>query len=150
MPLATKTPTVGDDITVVGFRVAEGPAEEAAATPPQFVIRELLAAAGKVLAVHRPYRDAVMVPYPAIEIDCGAFGGMSGGVVLSQHGVVLGVISTSFGTDDDAGPTFAATVEAWHLDHELEIPWPPGAYRQPTTLRSLRDGLLRSLHGERN
>ncbi len=91
-----------------------------------------------------------MVPYPAIEIDCGAFSGMSGGVVLNQHGVVLGVVSTSFGTDDDAGPTFAALIEASHLDRELEIPWPPGAYTQPTTLRSLRDGLLRGLNGERS
>jgi trypsin-like peptidase len=119
--VTTRCARQAEIVTVFGFRFPPG------AQPLERLTRQgdLLAASGAVVAVYHPVRDRVLMPFPTIEIACGSLGGMSGGVVLDDSGMLLGVISRSF--DDGMGPTSAAWI-ATTLNRRLEIPWPPGIY----------------------
>ncbi|WP_006246428.1 trypsin-like peptidase domain-containing protein [Mycolicibacterium tusciae] len=124
LPLTTRTPYAGEQLTIVGFRFEEA---EARTEPDTFPLTgNLYTAVGVVTAVHWP-RHPLLAPFPVIEIQCGSLGGMSGGSVFGQDGAVVGVISRGFEADDHQGPTFAA----WCVDlfrWTVTASWPPGAY----------------------
>lgn len=71
---------------MIGFRL-ETVAEES----DNFMLTgDLYASAGEVAAVYHPIRDPTLMPFPTIEIACGALGGMSGGAVLDDIGPSTG------------------------------------------------------------
>jgi hypothetical protein len=95
-----------------------------------------MAAAGTVVGVYPNGRDRVMLPFPCIEVACGTVGAMSGGVVLDEHGLLMGVLSIGLSVDDGQGPSYAAwIIKALKLP--VDVPWPPGAYRQRTRVLDL-------------
>ena len=140
IPLTTRLPVAGETVTIVGFRfAAELEFDETGLTSPAG--GDLYAASGEVLAVHYPYRDSVMVHYPAIEIACGSLGAMSGGAIFDQDGFMLGTISTGVTSDEGDGPTYASWI-VQGLSRPLTIPWPPGLYPQPVAMAAIPEGLL--------
>jgi hypothetical protein len=127
--MTTRAPRVGEELTVVGFRfeTSDNWMEAPNALPP--LAGRLIAAAGEVQNVYPRQRDGVMVRFPAVEVACGSLGGMSGGAVLDEQGLLVGILSTGFDTDAGDGPIYAAwIISALHL--EVNIPWPPGIYQQ--------------------
>lgn len=137
LPLTSRAPIAGERLTVVGFRMPSVSENEQSIR----VEGNLLAASGHVTAVYHPMRDRVLMPFPTIEIQCGALGGMSGGAVLDAHGHLLGVVSRSLGTDDGEGPTYAAWIVGC-LNREVRLPWPPGLYPLPVHLLDVDSRLL--------
>jgi V8-like Glu-specific endopeptidase len=139
LQLTTRTPAVGEELNIVGFRfldvkergkdyLAEG---------------DLYAAGGEVTATYYPARDAVRMPFPAIEIACDSLGGMSGGAVLDSESFLVGIISSGYAASEgQIGTTYAAWVIGG-LNRELEIPWPPGIYSDPTHVLDMPKALLR-------
>lgn len=135
--MTTRTPMVGEHLTIAGFRFEEGlTAGERDASPGR-----LIAASGEVVAVHNG-RDRLLLPFPAIEIACGSHGAMSGGAVLDADGLLLGVISRGWDTDDNAGPTYAAWIPA-ALGMKVDVPWPPALYEPGLAILDLPPDLCR-------
>lgn len=141
LPVTTRAPKAGEKVHVIGFRL-----ETVAGEGHSFTLTgDLYAAAGEVVAVYHPIRDPMLMPFPTIEIACGAVAGMSGGAVLDDFGHLLGVISRSFTAADGRGPTSAAWIVGG-INRELEITWPSGVYPQPVHLLDI-DGQLLRLEG---
>lgn len=137
LPITTRTPSVGEDVTIIGFTFLD--TAESLDGAGYTARGDLLAAAGKVRNVYHPRRDSVLLPFPTIEIECGSRGGMSGGAVLDRDGSVLGVISRGW---DDTGPPVSAAWIVGGLDRELEMPWPPSLYDTRAPLLSIPERLL--------
>ncbi len=134
--MTTRAPKVGEKLTIVGFRFeTQNTTTKARNVLPKLAGR-LLVAAGKVQAVYPHQRDKVMVPFPAIEMACGSLGAMSGGAVLDAHGLLTGVVSTGFNTDSGDGPSYAAWIIS-ALDTKVDVPWPPGVYKQGVSVLDL-------------
>jgi len=75
--ITSRAPTIGEDLAIVGFHLEPQDTGSEASNAPIEVAGQLLAAAGKVQATYPEGRDAIMVPFPAIEIACGSRGGMA-------------------------------------------------------------------------
>lgn len=139
MPVTTRAPMPGENLHVVGFRIPTVSKRDDRSIRAE---GELLAASGPVTALYYPIRDRFLMPFPTIEIRCGALGGMSGGAVLDEQGHMVGVVSGSLETDDGEGPTFAAWIVGG-LNREVQITWPPGLYPCPVHLLDIDNRLLR-------
>jgi S1-C subfamily serine protease len=124
LPLSTRTVLPGDKVSVIGFRI--GPLESSEETSFLFS-GQMFIAAGHVVETHPHMRDPLLMPYPTIEIACGAVGGMSGGAVIDDTGHVVGVLSKSFETEDHRGPSSASWIVGG-LNRRVSISWPPGLY----------------------
>jgi len=137
--MTTRTPKVGERLTIVGFRFEEGlmAGNDCVSASPG----RLLAASGEVIAVHNG-RDRLLLPFPAVEIACGSHGAMSGGAVLDGEGLLLGVISRGWEIEDNEGPTYAAWIPA-ALGMKVEVPWPPAVYEQGLSVVDLPADLCR-------
>jgi len=145
IPISTRMPDEGELLQIVGYRIDR----PHAAPEPLPMIRgvraagrgDLYVATGETEQVHYPKRDSLLAPFPAIEISCGALGGMSGGAVIDEHGALVGILSRSFDTDDGQGPSTAAWI-IHALMFNVTLPWPPGAYEPDTAILSLPHDLL--------
>jgi hypothetical protein len=142
VPVTTRCPRNGEFVTIIGFRFPEGwgPESNGVLNPPPLT-GDLFAAAGEVTAVFYPQRDSVMLPFPVIEIQCGSLGAMSGGAVIDSAGHLLGVISSGLDSETGGGPTYASWIMKG-LGRSLEIPWPPGVYREGVAVVDLPDGVI--------
>jgi hypothetical protein len=99
----------------------------------------MLAACGQVKAAFMPYRVQSR-PYPALEVECGSLGGMSGGAVLGTDGRLVGVVSRGF--SDGEPPTEVAWIIGG-LNLRVILPWPEGMYREGEIgVLSVPEGLL--------
>ena len=144
LPLSTRAPRQGATLTVVGFRFGAVPT--GAGLPllddvPVVSQGQLYTAAGTTEAVHYPYRDTVMAPFPVIEVACGSLGGMSGGAVLDDDGAVVGILSTGLSIEDGKGPSNAAWI-IHALMFSVTLCWPPKLYQPNTPILELPQELL--------
>ncbi|MFK4383247.1 trypsin-like peptidase domain-containing protein [Bradyrhizobium sp. USDA 223] len=133
MSLTTRAPKNGEKLHIAGFR-----AETLSHGPNPTFSGHMYTSVGTVAAVHPNGRDRVLMPYPVIELNCGSLGGMSGGAAIDEQGFVMGIVSRGFETADGDGPTYVS----WIINamaRQLEVAWPPGAYRAPVSLLSLDD-----------
>lgn len=128
LSLTTRIPEVGEKLHVVGFR-----SEGSSATEKGYETHaDLYTSSGIVSALYPEGRDRLLVPFPAIELNCGSLGGMSGGAAIDSNGHVVGVISRGYDTLEGNGPTYVS----WpiqSLKRQLNLPWPSGLYGEQTT-----------------
>jgi hypothetical protein len=138
-PVTTRTPKVGHRVAVLGFRFPEAVMSPGAAASDLAPLKgNAYAAAGTVSEIYYPRRESVMAPFPAIEVQCGALHGMSGGPVIGDDGRLLGIASSAF---DEDGPMIAAwVIEA--LVRPLDVGWPPGLWAPGTVPIDVRNGIV--------
>lgn len=143
LPISTRTPAEGETLTIVGYRVDRPDAQPLPIVAGVRAVArgDLYVAVGRTETVYYPRRDPLLAPFPAIEISCGALGGMSGGAVLDQGGALVGILSRSFETKDGRGPSTAAWI-IHALMFNVTLPWPPGVYKPDTPLLELPQGQL--------
>ena len=140
LPVSTRAPAPGEALTIVGYRIDRPDAR----LEPLPIIRgvsavgrgDLYIARGETETIYYPQRDALLAPFPAIEVRCGALGGMSGGAVLDDGGALVGILSRSFETNDGRGPSTAAWI-IHALMFDVTLPWPPGVYQPDTPILDL-------------
>lgn len=135
--ITTRAPMNGEEIHIVGFR-AEGTVNEGSL---KGLYCNIITAIGSVIAVYPHGRDKMLIPYPAIEIDCGSLGGMSGGVAIDRNGLVVGIISRGFDTEDQSGPTYVSWIIKALIKH-FPISWPPGLSMAPMSLLNMDSRLV--------
>ena len=82
-----------------------------------------------------------MLPSPTLEVDCPAWGGLSGGPAFDKHGRVVGVLSSSYtGPEDTTGPSYISLL--WPaLCAEINGGWPAGVIPAHRSLRELEPRL---------
>ncbi len=141
LPITTRAPRKGEILTILGYRFAR---EQPTPLPivggvPVLGRGDLYLAAGALQELYYPRRDSVLAPFPALEIDCGALGSMSGGAVLDAGGALVGIISRGWG---DGGPPATAAWIVHALLFDVTIPWPPGAYPPDSPILELPDDRL--------
>jgi len=129
LPLTTRAPAVGEELTIVGFRFLE-----VRERGTDYIAEgDLYAAKGEVTAVYHPMRDAVRMPFPAIEIACDSLGGMSGGAVLDGKGFLVGIVSSGYpASEGQTGTTYAAWVIR-HLTGNYVFPGLRASIQVPCT-----------------
>ena len=119
--LITRLPGVGERLTLTGFRAnsVEGVRDRT------FIARgNVLVCVGKVTVQYPQGRDRIMLPWPVLEVECPAWGGMSGGPVFDSNGYAVGLVCSSM--SDHAGASSPAYVSLlWPaLTHRYEGGWP--------------------------
>jgi hypothetical protein len=115
---------VGERIFIAGVRHEF----EVEAEPPSLNLR-MMVAAGTVTAQGR---DRVILPWPALAVDCPALSGMSGGPAFDERGFLIGLLSASM-DGEPPGPAFVSFL--WPaLATRVTPPWPPGLYPAAVSL----------------
>ena len=121
--LTTRSPEIGESVSIYGFQF--GPAREG--DHGWIIEAGLLCAKGPVSEIHAPGRDKLLLPFPAIELQCGSVGGMSGGAVVDARGLLVGVVTRGWQVDDGRGPTYAAwIVGMFSRPNPVPLIWPKG------------------------
>lgn len=130
LSLTTRMPEVGEKLHIVGFRSSS---KSSNVTEKGYETHAgLYTSNGVVSAVYPDGRDRILLPFPAIELNCGSLGGMSGGAAIDSNGHVVGIISRGYQTLEGDGPTYVS----WpikSLKRQLTLSWPPGFYGEQTT-----------------
>jgi hypothetical protein len=104
--ISTRLPCVGEPIMIAGFR----------ATRSDFEVRDgdlvyegnVRIGVGTVTERYSDGRDRKVLPWPTIEVDCSTKGGMSGGPAFDKNGRLIGILTSSFETEDDLGPSYVS------------------------------------------
>lgn len=136
--IITRLPRLGETLTLCGW----APRDPIACTRTdsghrQFKVRGgMLATRGVVTASYPQGRDRVMLPWPVVEVDCPAFGAMSGGPVFDSRGHLVGLVCSSFETEQAAGPAYVSLL--WPaLFTPFMGGWPTVVMQGTTTLHGM-------------
>jgi hypothetical protein len=131
--ISTRLPKVGERIVIVGHPRHE---YEAEGGKEQLGLR-MVVAAGTVTARYEQGRDWLL-PWPTLEIDCPALGGMSGGPAFDERGFLVGLFSLS----PEGTPAYVSLL--WpSLATRVTPSWPPGLYPAPVSLLEMDRRLCR-------
>lgn len=103
--ITTRCPKAGERLLVCGFR-SEAPVSEY--EPGKFRAEgKVIVSPGRVTNCFVEGRDRVFMPFPAVEVECPSWGGMSGGPVFDESGKLVGLLSSSFESAEQNGPSYA-------------------------------------------
>lgn len=126
--ISTRSPRVGELLTMFGFRSLSG-----AVARGGVLQGGVIACKGPVAKVWTGGRDRVLLPSPVLEVDCPAFGGMSGGPVFDEWGYLVGLVSSSIDDGGQGGPTYVSMLYP-AMNHPFSGGWPEGLIKGQTTL----------------
>ena len=102
--ITTRLRCIGEPIFVAGFRASQR--RYAREQDSIRLIGDVLVCTGVVTERFEAGRDRAMLPGPAIEVECPAWGGMSGGPAFDKNGRIVGLLSSSYtGPNDTVGPS---------------------------------------------
>lgn len=135
LPLTTRIPEVGEQLTAIGLRFTDG-------DPSKF--EGAFASTGRLAEIKHTWLENSR-QYPALEIECEVLHGMSGGPVLDEQGYIVGVVSTGF--EDRAWA--AMVIHGLGSQAELRIPWPPDEYGETVRVMDIPNSRLYIQHRER-
>jgi hypothetical protein len=129
--MTTRTPAIGDEILLCGFRAAE--AEFAVLADGIEARGEVRISKGKISNTFPIGRDRGIMPWPALEVACPARGGMSGGPAFDSQGRLIGLVCSSIDLPDEDGISYVSML--WQaLGTRFECSWPAGLMPSPTSL----------------
>lgn len=107
VPITTRLPKVGERLQMFGMSALSAYVEDHGPRLGFQAVYRTFASAGIVTNRYPSGRDRAMLPWPCLEVDCGSRGGMSGGPVFDESGLLVGVLCSSF---DDAGPSYVSLI----------------------------------------
>jgi hypothetical protein len=135
LPLTTRIPRVGEEVTALGFRFADGDISR---------FEGLFASKGRVVTIKTNWLENTR-KYPVLEIECETLHGMSGGPVLDEHGYIVGVVSRGY----EDRSWVAMIGHGLGSGARLRITWPPGEYIGTPRITEIPNRLLQIQHRER-
>ena len=130
--ISTRLPKIGERLNIFGIRAAHEEFPRAAGKPPEFEM-SVLACSGAVTERYENGRDSVMIPWPSVQVECPSWGGMSGGPVFDSTGRVLGLLSASFSSESNDGPSFISLLYP-AIPIRFEGGWPQSMHTAPSSL----------------
>ena len=137
--ITTRLPRLGEELFVVGFRAD---AAHFTTAVRQLYKGRVLVAGGNVTQRYPTAegRDRSFINFPSLELDCPSLGGMSGGPVFDMQGFLVGLLSSSFTTEDGGGPSYVSLLYP-ALGHRFSGGWPASFFSKPASLLDLSTGL---------
>jgi V8-like Glu-specific endopeptidase len=119
-PLAHFKPTVDEKCVVAGYADmrTDVPVDEKGISEPGSWTHTMTFDEGPVLALNPNGKDRLLAPYPCFDVAIATSGGMSGGPVFTEKGLV-GVISRGWTGFDQS--TVALISSCYHLGVDLDI-----------------------------
>jgi Trypsin-like peptidase domain len=108
--ISTRMPAKGELVSMVGFRASEKVFESDLERRRVEVGANLLVSSGNVTQQYPLGRDSVMAPWPSIEVDAPAWGGMSGGPVFDSRGFLVGLVTASFNSPVEPAPMLSSLI----------------------------------------
>lgn len=130
--ITTRLPKLGEKLTVCGFRASETVFEVIDGNKST-TEGNLWICQGEVKERYCQGRDQSMLPWPVLEIDCPSHGGMSGGPVFDQNGLLVGILCSSLEHENGEGTSYISLL--WHaLAARIEPVWPEGLIKGPISL----------------
>lgn len=120
--ITTRIPKLGERVSMLGFT-----ARDDEIWVKDGIVGNVHVSTGTITALYPRGRDSVMLAGPTLEIATSASGGMSGGPVFDEYGLLVGILSTSFGANDHVGPSYVSLL--WHaLTIPIDAEWPNGVH----------------------
>lgn len=95
--ISTRVPRLGEMITICGFRASALDFEVTEKGFPTSI--DAYVCNGKVIDYYPLSRDTTLCKGPTIGIDCPSPSGLSGGPAFDDKGLLIGILSTSFGEE---------------------------------------------------
>lgn len=133
-PMQVSLPLLGDRLWAMGFRHQHIGVGETYVTP--FVSSGLVSAA-------YPNGRGERMASPCFEVEMEVLGGMSGGAVVNDKGLLVGIISSSF----DGAPSYVTLIwDALRLD--VKAPIPKLAAHEKVSLFGARSRNLAKIKGD--
>jgi hypothetical protein len=130
--ITTRLPKIGEHLLLCGF-VAGEHAFEVREPPGVSASGRVWVSKGVVTERYTQGRDRSMIPFPVLEVSTLALGGMSGGPVYDENGLLVGLVCSSLDTGGGEGVSYVSLL--WSaLTSRFEGVWPNGIYKSPTTL----------------
>ena len=130
--ITTRLPKVGEKLTICGFRAAEE-VFDVVDGKKSTTEGNVWVSQGEVKERYCQGRDKFMLPWSVLELDCPSHGGMSGGPVYDQHGLLVGILCSSLEHEDGEGTSYISLL--WQaLAARTEPVWPAGAIKGPISL----------------
>lgn len=130
--ISTRIPRLGEELTLCGFKPHVDVVPNGSALVGGFIVCK-----GVVTARYPSGRDRVMLPCPVVEVECPAYGAMSGGPVFDSAGLLVGLVSTSFDDSTGSGPAYVSLLYP-ALTRPFRGGWPTGLIKiQPARLLDL-------------
>lgn len=106
--MSARVPLPGEMLRISGFTSTHELVETDRSRDSEPMDLSLCYRQGRVLQQLVPRRDRVAMTWPAVEVDSGAAGGMSGGAVFDCNGVLVGILSKEMVMADGSGPCYGA------------------------------------------
>jgi hypothetical protein len=132
-PMTTSYPRIGDELLVCGYRPDMGGGGQPVLRSGAEVRVEVLVSKGRVVERYPNGRDRLLVPGPAVMLECPSWGGMSGGPVYTAEGRLVGLLTSSV-----EGQDISFVSLTWpKLRTELRPVWPAGLFRVAVSLAGL-------------
>lgn len=107
--ITTRLPRRGERVFVAGVRPKETKVHFGSEGNLDIDL-SIVVCTAQITEIYIEKRDSAVLPFPVLEIDCAALGAMSGGPVFDQYGKLVGVLTSSFTTDDDSGPSYVSLI----------------------------------------
>lgn len=107
--ITTRLPRRGERVFIAGVRPRDteirlGPEETFHIDLSVFVCT------GQITEIYIEKRDTALLPFPVLEVKSAALGAMSGGPVFDQYGMLVGVLTSSFTTEENDGPAYVSLI----------------------------------------
>ena len=133
--ITTSLPAIGENVALTGFRA---PGSSLNAAERTEVRANVIVSSGAVTQRFPLGRNRLLAPWPCLEIDCPAWGGMSGGPVFDSRGYLIGLVARSMETADEPSPTVVSL--PWPiLGHKVQAGWPPSPELTNRSLLEITD-----------
>ena len=106
LQLGLAPPTIGQACMAIGYHSATWEVDDDNVA----LDHQMSASRGTIEELHIPQRDSVMAPFPCFRTSARYDGGMSGGPVITEDGLVRGVVCSSLSLGDAEGYTSLASM----------------------------------------
>lgn len=133
--LSTRVPQIDERVTIVGVIPTSPPLDVSMGRDLEFEMRVILSQ-GEVTQHYLGGRDTAVMPWSSIEVNCHAWGSMSGGPVFDKKGRLIGLLSSSLESDDENGPSWVSLL--WPvIATEFRGGWPTEIRGTAKTLQEM-------------
>lgn len=106
--ITTRLPKLNERVQITGIRANSATRITEEACGGYSMGASLRVSAGNITNRYREGRDSCFITWPVLEVDCPSWGGMSGGPVFDESGLLVGLLCTSFSGNQGLGPSYVS------------------------------------------